>query len=47
MDELLPEAGTLYIMDRNHAVFTRLYRFHEAGSFFITRSKSNLKVQQC
>ena len=46
LDELLPEAGAFYIMDRGFTDFARLYRFHEAGSFFIIRSKSNLKVQR-
>jgi hypothetical protein len=31
-------------MDRGFLDFERLYRFHEAGSFFVTRGKSNLKV---
>jgi hypothetical protein len=26
--------------------FERLYRFHKAGSFFVTRGKSNLKIQR-
>jgi hypothetical protein len=26
--------------------FERLYRFHQAGSFFVTRGKSNLKMQR-
>jgi hypothetical protein len=33
-------------MDRGFLDFERLYRFHEAGSFFLTRGKSNLKVQR-
>jgi hypothetical protein len=46
LDQLLPEAGAFYIMDRGFLDFERLYRFHEAGSFFVTRGKSNLKVQR-
>ena len=46
LDQLLPEPGAFYIMDRGFLDFERLYRFHEAGSFFVTRSKSNLKVQR-
>src|SRR6267143_1068813 len=30
----------------NFLDFERLYRFHEAGSFFVTRGKSNLQVQR-
>ena len=46
LDQLLPEAGAFYIMDRGFLDFERLYRFHQAGSFFVTRAKSNLKVQR-
>jgi hypothetical protein len=46
LDQLLPEPGAFYIMDRGFLDFARLYRFHEAGSFFVTRGKSNLKVQR-
>jgi len=46
LDQLLPELGAFYIMDRGFLDFERLYRFHEAGSFFVTRGKSNLKVQR-
>src|SRR5450755_3794921 len=46
LDRLLPEPGAFYIMDRGFLDFERLYRFHEAGSFFVTRGKSNLKVQR-
>jgi hypothetical protein len=44
LDQLLPEPGAFYIMDRGFLDFERLYRFHEAGSFFVTRGKSNLKA---
>ena len=46
LDQLLPEPGAFYIMDRGFLDFERLYRFHEAGSFFLTRGKSNLQVQR-
>jgi len=46
LDQLLPEPGAFYIMDRGFLDFERLYRFHRAGSFFVTRGKSNLKVQR-
>ena len=45
LDQLLPEAAAFYIMDRGFLDFERLYRFQEAGSFFVTRGKSNLNVQ--
>jgi hypothetical protein len=46
LDHLLPEPGSFYVMDRGYLDFARLYRFHEAGSFFVTRAKSNLKAQR-
>ena len=46
LDQLLPEPGAFYIMDRGFLDFERLFRFHEAGSFFVIRAKSNLKVQR-
>ncbi len=46
LDHLLPEPGAFYVMDRGYLDFARLYRFHEAGSFFVTRAKSNLRAQR-
>ena len=46
LDHLLPEPGAFYVMDRGYLDFARLYRFHEAGSFFVTRAKSNLNAQR-
>lgn len=46
LDQLLPEAGAFYIMDRGFTDFSRLFRFHEAGSYFVIRGKSNLKAQR-
>src|SRR6267154_1181875 len=46
LDQLEPEPGAFYIVDRGFLDFERLFRFHEAGSFFVTRGKANLKVQR-
>lgn len=46
LDQLLPEPGAFYILDRGFIDFTRLYRFHQAGSFFVVRAKSNTKAQR-
>jgi hypothetical protein len=46
LDQLLPEPGAFYIVDRGFTDFARLFRFHEAGSFFVIRGKSNLKAQR-
>ena len=41
---LMPEPGAIYIMDRGYVDFARLYRFTEAGAFFVIRAKKNLRV---
>ena len=46
LDLLLPEPGAYYVMDRGYLDFERLYHLHEAGSFFVTRAKSNLKAER-
>jgi hypothetical protein len=46
LDQLVPQPGAFYIMDRGFLDFGRLYRFHQAGSFFVTRAKSNTKAQR-
>ena len=44
LDLLVPEPGAFYVMDRGYIDFERLHRLHQAGSFFVTRAKSNLKA---
>ena len=46
LDELLPEAGAFYVMDRGYLDFERLHRLHLTGAFFVTRAKSNLKAKR-
>ena len=46
LDELLPEPGAFYVMDRGYLDFERLHRLHLTGAFFVTRAKSNLKAQR-
>jgi IS4 transposase len=42
LDQIAPEPGAFYVMDRGYLDFARLYRLHLAGAFFVTRAKSNL-----
>ena len=44
LDHLLPEPGAFYVMDRGYMDFSRLARLDDAGSFFVTRAKSNIKA---
>ena len=46
LDQLLPEAGAFYVMDRGYIDFQRLYRLHQAGAFFVTRAKRNMDAQR-
>ena len=46
LDDLIPEPGAFYLMDRAYLDFTRLHRFHQHGSFFISRTKSNFKYRR-
>jgi transposase len=46
LDLLLPEAGSIYVMDRGYLDFTRLYALRQAGAFFVTRAKSNLDAHR-
>ena len=46
LDQLIPEPGTFYVMDRGYLDFARLHRLHLAGSFFVIRGKINLKAQR-
>jgi Domain of unknown function (DUF4372)/Transposase DDE domain len=46
LDQLVPEPGAFYILDRGFFDFARLYRFHQAGSFFVIRAKARTKVRR-
>lgn len=46
LDELMPEAGAFYVMDRGFLDYARLYRFHQAGSFFVTRARANMHCRR-
>jgi len=46
LDELFPEAGAFYIMDRGYLDFARLYNFTCAGAFFVIRARKNLKFRR-
>lgn len=46
LDELVPEPGSFYVMDRGYLDFERLYNFQQFSSFFVIRSKSNFKFRR-
>ena len=46
LDEILPEAGAFYVMDRGYLDFERLYVFTLCAAFFVVRTKSNVLLQR-
>lgn len=46
LDELLPEAGAIYVMDRGYLDFFRLHDLTQASAFFVIRAKSNLACRR-
>jgi hypothetical protein len=46
LDEIFPEAGAFYVMDRGYVDFERLYRFTLSSAFFVVRTKSNVLLQR-
>ena len=46
LDEILPEAGAFYVMDRGYVDFERLYVFTLSAAFFVVRTKSNVLIQR-
>ncbi len=46
LDRVTFEVGAYYIMDRGYLDFSRLYKIHKAGSFFVTRAKHNTKLKR-
>src|SRR5437016_5482753 len=46
LDEILPEAGAFYVMDRGYVDFERLFVFTLCSAFFVVRSKENVLLQR-
>src|SRR5438067_13936961 len=46
LDEIAPEAGAFYVMDRGYVDFERLYVFTLSAAFFVVRTKSNVLIQR-
>ncbi len=46
LDEIVPEAGAFYVMDRGYIDFDRLYVFTLSSAFFVVRTKSNVLLQR-
>src|SRR5438105_1472236 len=46
LDEIEPEAGAFYVIDRGYLDFERLYVFTLSAAFFVVRTKSNILLQR-
>jgi len=46
LDELIPEPGAFYILDRAYIDFLRLYNLHLCSAFFVIRAKENLQYRR-
>ena len=46
LDELVPEPGSIYVMDRGYLDFERLFLLQQCLAFFIIRSKRNTKFRR-
>jgi hypothetical protein len=46
LDQLIPEPGAFYVMDRGYLDFRRLYILNHCMAFFIIRSKVNTKFRR-
>ena len=46
LDDISPEAGAFYVMDRGYIDFGRLYGFTCSSAFFVVRTKKNVQMQR-
>jgi hypothetical protein len=46
LDEIMPEPGSFYVMDRGYIDFQRLFVFTLSAAFFVVRTKSNVLLQR-
>jgi hypothetical protein len=46
LDHLIPEPGSIYVMDRAYLDFKRLYQLDQCSAMFVTRSKVNTGIRR-
>jgi hypothetical protein len=46
LDDLIPEPGSFYIMDRAYIDFSRLHVLTQCSAFFVIRAKTNLQFRR-
>jgi len=46
LDQIVPEAGSFYVMDRAYVDFQRLYVFQICAAFFVVRVKKGVQIRR-
>lgn len=46
LDVLIPEPGSIYVVDRGYLAFQKLFRLDQARAIFVTRAKKNQKLRR-
>ncbi len=46
LDDISPECGAFYVMDRGYLDFARLYGFTCSSAYFVVRTKRNVQLQR-
>ena len=46
LEELTPEPGAFYVMDRGYIDFARLHRLTQAAAFFVVRGRANFRFRR-
>lgn len=46
LDTLILEPGAIYVMDRAYVHFARLYKLHQAATWFVVRAKKGLRYRR-
>ena len=46
LDKLIPEPGSIYVMDRAYLDFERLYAMHQCSAYFVIRQKTNTGLRR-
>ena len=46
LDELTPEPGAFYVMDRGYIDFDRLHRLNLSAAFFVVRGRANFRFRR-
>jgi hypothetical protein len=46
LDQLTPEPGAFYLLDRGYIDFARLYRWTLKGAFFVTRARTDFRFRR-